>query len=81
VETFDVSAKVLNDKLLFHASTGRSAMCAKKVMVEEPACPEIEPVAVTARCVVNKFYVVLFVGILQLIVFSTVIVMSRRCPA
>jgi hypothetical protein len=71
MQTFDVSANILNDKLLF-SSGARSAARAKKDAAVQPACPEIEPATVHDRCVISKFHVALFVGIIQLIVLSLV---------
>jgi hypothetical protein len=72
MQTFDVSANILNDKLLFSSAGARSAAAKKKDMVVQSACPEIEPAAVHDRCVISKFHVALFVGIIQLIVLCLV---------
>ena len=64
MQTFDVSANILNDKLLFSSAGARSAARAKKDTVVQAACPEIEPAAVHDRCVISKFHVALFVGII-----------------
>ena len=72
MQTFDVSANILNDKLLFSSTGVRSAARAKKDTEVQPVCPEIEPADIHERCVMSKFHVALFVGIIQLIVLSLV---------
>jgi len=70
MQTFDVSVNILNDKLLFSSSGGKGGPVLKKERVE--SAPTEAP-AKTGSARFGPGNTALFLGVLQLIVFSIVV--------
>ena len=71
MQTFDVSVNILNDKLLFSSSGVKSGPPLKKERVESAPCAEAPAKTGSARF--GPGNTALFLGVLQLIVFSIVV--------
>jgi hypothetical protein len=69
MQTFDVSVNILNDKLLFSSSGAKSGAPLKKERTESAPCAEAPHK--TPRC--GPSNTALFLGVLQLMVFSIIV--------
>jgi hypothetical protein len=71
MQTFDVSVNILNDKLLISSAGAKSGAPLKKERTESAPCAEAPHKAGSARC--GPSNTALFIGVLQLMVFSIVV--------
>lgn len=78
MQTFDVSVNVLNDKLLFSSAGAKGGVQAKKDRAEAQVSPEAQPKAPAAKCAGTN--AALFIGVVQLVVFSVVVSSQTSSP-
>lgn len=71
MQTFDVSVNILNDRLSFSSAAVKAGMQSKKERPEAQTCLETPPKAVSGKCLPTN--TVLFLGVVQLLVFSIVV--------